>query len=94
MSALHASAKETAWVECDSHVSSELHLRSSPAAVAWIPRILEAGVQVLMFVGAEDLICNYKGIERMAENLEWGGIRGMAVGGFGKESLLTIRMLQ
>lgn len=76
---LHATSKETAWVECDGRVSSELHLRASPAAVAFIPGILDAGVQVLLFAGAEDLICNYKGIERIVENLSWGGIQGMAV---------------
>ncbi len=79
ISALHATAKETAWVECDNKVSAELRLHSSPAAVAWLPGILEAGVQVLLFAGAEDLICNYKGIERVIDTLEWGGIQGMSV---------------
>lgn len=59
--------------------------------MAWVPRILEAGVQVLMFVGAEDLICNYKGIEKMAENLEWGGIRGMEVSHKKEDPSLTSR---
>ncbi len=54
-------------------------MRSSPAAVAYIPSILEAGVPVLLFAGAEDLICNYKGIERIVQNLAWGGIQGMGV---------------
>lgn len=73
ISALHANRKETAWVECDSKVGAELHMRSSPASVAFLPDILQRGVQVLMFAGAEDLICNYKGIERMIEHLDWSG---------------------
>jgi carboxypeptidase D len=77
VSALHASAHETAWVECDGRVSSELHLHSSTAAVDLIPGILAAGVQVMMFAGAEDLICNYKGIERMLDHMHWGGVTGM-----------------
>jgi carboxypeptidase D len=79
ISALHASAKETAWVECDNRVSSELHLRSSPAAVHLIPGILEKGVKVLMFAGAEDLICNYKGLEMMMDGMSWSGELGFMV---------------
>ncbi|ORY34995.1 Alpha/Beta hydrolase protein [Naematelia encephala] len=78
VSALHATSKETAWVECDNKVAAELQLRSSPAAVAFLPSILERGVQVLMFAGAEDLICNYKGLERMVNALEWEGEVGMS----------------
>ena len=73
VSALHAIKKETAWVECDGKVAQELHGRNSPAAVAFLPDILARGVQVLMFAGAEDLICNYKGIERMMEHMGWNG---------------------
>jgi carboxypeptidase D len=41
--------------------------------------ILEAGVPILMFAGAEDLICNYRGIERICEGLIWDGKKGMGV---------------
>jgi carboxypeptidase D len=27
----------------------------------------------MMFAGEEDLICNYKGIEKSIANLKWGG---------------------
>ncbi|OCF61700.1 pheromone-processing carboxypeptidase KEX1 [Kwoniella mangroviensis CBS 10435] len=77
ISALHAKEKETAWVECDNKVSAELHLRNSPASVALLPGILEKGVPILMFAGTEDLICNYKGIERIVDNLIWEGQQGM-----------------
>ena len=76
---LHATERSSAWIECDGKVSSELHNRQSFASVHYIPGILEKGVQVLMFAGAEDLICNYKGIERMIENLEWSGAVGLSV---------------
>ncbi|WRT69408.1 uncharacterized protein IL334_006393 [Kwoniella shivajii] len=75
--ALHAREKETAWVECDGKVSAELHLRNSPAAGALIPGILEKGVPVLMFAGMEDLICNYKGVENIVNNLVWEGQQGI-----------------
>lgn len=70
---LHATERSSAWIECDGKVSSELHNRLSFASVQNLPGILEHGVQVRMFARAEDLICNYKGIERMIENLEWSG---------------------
>ncbi|WVQ79509.1 pheromone-processing carboxypeptidase KEX1 [Cryptococcus sp. DSM 104549] len=76
IAALHASAKETAWVECDNKVSSELHLKHSFQAGALLPGILEAGVPILMFAGAEDLICNYKGIENIVNDLSWDGQAG------------------
>ncbi|ODN78321.1 pheromone-processing carboxypeptidase KEX1 [Cryptococcus amylolentus CBS 6039] len=76
ISALHATAKETAWVECDTKVSHELHLKNSHASSALLPGILEAGVPVMLFAGAEDLICNYKGIERIVGSLEWHGEKG------------------
>ncbi|RXK38002.1 carboxypeptidase D [Tremella mesenterica] len=76
ISALHATIKDTAWVECSNRVSSELTMPNSPAAVHLIPGILEKGVHVLMFAGAEDLICNYKGIERMLEHMTWNGATG------------------
>lgn len=76
---LHATERSSAWIECDSKVSSELHNRQSFASVQYLPGILEHGVQVMMFAGAEDLICNYKGIERMIENLEWSGQVGFGV---------------
>lgn len=74
--ALHADKKETAWVECSGRVSSELHMQSSPAAVALLPHILDSGIKVMMFAGEEDMICNYKGIERSIANLNWGGGTG------------------
>ncbi|KIR34460.1 pheromone-processing carboxypeptidase KEX1 [Cryptococcus deuterogattii MMRL2647] len=78
ISALHASSKETAWVECNNKVSYELNLKHSHMSAALLPSILEAGVPILMFAGAEDLICNYKGIERIVNGLEWDGEKGFA----------------
>ena len=71
--------KATAWVECNNQVSSQLYLRSTPASVNLLPGILEAGVPIMMFAGAEDLICNYKGLEMMMDRIEWGGATGFGV---------------
>lgn len=74
--ALHAEMHVPAWVECSQRVSKELKNHNSPAAVRLLPSILESGIKVLMFAGAEDLICNYVGIERMIDALEWNGLQG------------------
>ena len=36
---------------------------------------------MLLFAGDQDLICNYMGIERMVQGMEWGGGRGLGVSG-------------
>lgn len=78
---MHAEERSSAWIECDSAVSSQLRLQQSYASVKFLPGILEKGVPILMFAGAEDLICNYKGIERMIGNMEWAGDKGFGVSG-------------
>ena len=82
VSALHATKKDTAWVECDGKVGHELQNRESPASVTILPQILEAGVPILMFAGAEDLICNAEGIRRVCDGLKWDGLLGMGVSFF------------
>lgn len=74
--ALHATKHEQPYRECNGQVSVRLHNRNSPASVHLLPSILERGVKILMFAGAEDLICNHVGVERTIENLVWGGERG------------------
>lgn len=36
----------------------------------------------MLFAGDEDLICNYKGIERLIGDLTWNGEQGMTVSRF------------
>ncbi|KAL1410267.1 Cell death protease [Vanrija albida] len=71
--ALHATKHQRAWKECDDRVGNQMRAGKSPASVHLLPGILEKGVKVLMFAGDEDLICNYIGIERMIEVLDWSG---------------------
>lgn len=56
-------------------------------SAAVLPGILEAGVPILMFAGAEDLICNYKGIERIVNDLEWNGEKGFGVSSRSRQRL-------
>ena len=73
--ALHVDSinKPEAWVECNNRVGSALRDRDGAASVTLLPGILEAGVQVMLFAGDQDLICNHIGVERIPENLQWGG---------------------
>lgn len=80
-SAFHVSKLKhpEAWVECNSRVSAGLYDKKSPASVSLIPSILQSGVKVLLFAGDKDLICNWIGVERVIQNLEWGGEKGWGV---------------
>lgn len=89
MAALHATKHESGWVECDGKVSYELHNWQSTASYSLIPGIVEAGVPVMIFAGAEDLICNYKGLELMLEHMEWNGQLGMGVSRFPKQGAIS-----
>ncbi len=60
-------------------MSNELYLHDTPASINLIPGILESGVEVMLFAGDEDLICNYVGIERTIARMKWSGEQGLSV---------------
>ena len=66
-------------MECDNNVSGQLYLHNTPASINLLPSILESGVEVLLFAGDEDLICNYVGIERTIARMKWSGDQGLTV---------------
>lgn len=73
--ALHINtAKNTGWQECSGSVGSNFH-PTSPPSVKYLPDIL-AEVPVLLFSGAEDLICNHLGTEALIGNMNWNGGKG------------------
>ncbi|CAD6909141.1 unnamed protein product, partial [Tilletia laevis] len=84
--ALHVDERNhpQSWVECNSRVGSALHGttidpktgRKEEASVVLLPGLLERGLRVLMFAGDKDLICNHIGVQRIGENLVWGGVKG------------------
>ncbi|GJN92002.1 hypothetical protein Rhopal_005030-T1 [Rhodotorula paludigena] len=74
-SAFHATRKQGPWLECNGQVGAQFFTRTSAPAVRLLPKLLEQ-IPILMFAGAEDLICNHVGIERMIENLKWNGETG------------------
>jgi carboxypeptidase D len=77
--ALHVNKQRTTgWQECSGSVGSAFQTRNSGSSVDLLPG-LAAEISVLLFSGAEDLICNHVGTEDMLSELEWNGGRGFEV---------------
>ncbi|KAL1690074.1 Alpha/Beta hydrolase protein [Schizophyllum commune] len=76
VSALHASAHTTPWAECSSTVGRQFYSKQHNSSVNLLPGLLER-IEVLLFAGDQDYICNYVGQEDTIEALEWGGARGL-----------------
>ncbi|KAJ6779440.1 hypothetical protein PWT90_05419 [Aphanocladium album] len=72
------SEKKTGWQECNGGVSVAFHPENSKPSVELMPQLLTE-IPVLIFSGAEDLICNHIGTEDMIEKLEWSGGKGFEV---------------
>ncbi|KAG5966199.1 Cell death protease [Claviceps arundinis] len=68
----------TGWQECNSYVHIAMKNINSTASVHLLPEILQH-VDVLLFSGAEDFICNHIGTEQLIANLEWNGGKGFEV---------------
>jgi carboxypeptidase D len=74
--ALHVNEQRTTgWQECNGAVSSSFKVQKSKPAIDLLPDLI-AEVPVLLFSGAEDLICNHMGTEDMISNMEWNGAKG------------------
>ncbi|CAG8498200.1 11604_t:CDS:10 [Acaulospora colombiana] len=73
--AIHADAQKIGWVECNSGVSRGFTNDYSPPAVQLLPSILKQ-IQVLLYSGDQDLICNHNGTEDMIAEMTWNGAKG------------------
>jgi carboxypeptidase D len=78
INALHVNSdKRTGWTECTGAVSSAFRAAHSTPSIQLLPSILEAGIPILLFSGAEDLICNHLGTEDFIGNMHWSDGVGM-----------------
>lgn len=76
VAALHVNeAKSTGWQECNGAVGSAFSAKASKPSVELLPDILKE-LPILLFSGAEDLICNHIGTEDLINKLEWNGAKG------------------
>lgn len=71
----HASAHEGGWVECSGSVGGNFYTQSSRPSVELLPKLLEQ-INVMLFDGDQDLICNWFGHREMVKELEWNGAKG------------------
>lgn len=78
VTAIHADQVPGKWVECKSRVHSEFTTRTSNSSITVLPRVLEK-IPVMLFVGDQDLICNYVGVESMIQAMTWNGETGLGV---------------
>jgi carboxypeptidase D len=71
--------KRTGWSECSGTVSSKFRARESKPSIQFLPEILEAGVPIVLFSGAKDLICNHIGTEDFINRMQWSGGTGFEI---------------
>lgn len=77
--ALHVNSnKATGWTECTGAVGQSFRAQDSKPSIELLPKILEE-VPILLFSGAEDLICNHMGTEALIGNMQWSGGKGFEV---------------
>lgn len=75
--ALHVDKdKNTGWVECNGNVGSSFRARKSRPSFELLPGLLSE-VNITLFSGDQDLICNHLGTEELINNLQWNGGKGM-----------------
>ncbi|KAJ1906477.1 Cell death protease [Coemansia sp. IMI 209127] len=63
------------WAECNNVPNARLRSDTSPPAISFFKTILEH-IPILLFVGKDDYMCNYIGMEWSISNLTWAGSKG------------------
>ena len=64
------------WLECHKDVMDHLTNEGDKPSIELFPELLESGLDIVLFNGDKDLICNNKGILDTIQKLEWGDARG------------------
>ncbi|EPS98740.1 hypothetical protein FOMPIDRAFT_1037314 [Fomitopsis schrenkii] len=73
---IHASASSQTWTECRGNIHHAFNTDHSQSAITVIPRVLSK-IEMLLFAGDQDLICNYVGIENLMQAMTWNGATGL-----------------
>lgn len=63
------------WRECDNKVSGKLRNKDTKPSIYLLPSLLEQ-VQIVLFGGDKDIICNNEGVLDMIKDMSWGGSQG------------------
>lgn len=64
--------EQVKWKECSGPVGQAFKAKKSAPASTLIPGIISDGVEVLMFNGDQDLICNHVGNSKVIDAISWG----------------------
>lgn len=64
------------WQECKGIVGLTFTAENSRPSVQLLPKLIESGINVLLFSGDKDLICNHVGTETLIHNMKWKGGTG------------------
>ncbi len=81
--ALHANEYRDPWTECNWRVYQEIIGDDSEPSINLFPELLKK-IQIHVYAGERDIICNYIGLDKSLSLLEWGGKKG-----FGEKVQLT-----
>jgi len=65
--------KETKWLTCNDKVHEALFFDNMKSYSKEVALLLESKIQVLVYSGDKDFICNYLGGEVWTKNLQWSG---------------------
>lgn len=63
------------WRECSGRVGRKFQAKNSLPSVHLLPRISQE-IPIILFNGANDIICNSEGVLSYLDKLEWGGKMG------------------
>ncbi|KAI9351803.1 serine carboxypeptidase-domain-containing protein [Zopfochytrium polystomum] len=68
---LSTSLQKNGWQECSDDVAYYLQEEGVPQTRVVIPKLVDAGIAVLLYEGARDFILHYVGVERAIGNMSW-----------------------
>ena len=75
-SLLHVGSKQ--WIDCNHTVFEYYKEDIMNSTISYLPYILSKGIQVMIYNGQNDLICNTPGVENMIASIQWSGASGFA----------------
>ncbi|KAL1612571.1 Cell death protease [Paraconiothyrium brasiliense] len=79
IAALHINPdKKTGWTECNGAVSSHFRAKNSKPSISFLPELLSQ-INVVLFSGDQDLICNHIGTESLIDKMTWNGGKGFEI---------------
>jgi carboxypeptidase D len=67
--------KRTGWTECNGAVSANFRAQNSRPSIDILPGLLEE-MNIVLFSGDRDMICNHLGTEQLINNMQWNNGKG------------------